>query len=142
MHIRDIPDSYAAFEAYNVEYERTHFRYSAAGSRVAGATRDMFLSWFLPAPLRRLGRPAIYALLDDVLLGAFGFPQPPYLIRALLEGSLQLRARVLRFFPERRHPRLRTRIAHRTYPAGYRIEELGPFQSPAQAQATYPGGQS
>ena len=76
MHIRDIADTYAAFEAYNVEYERTHFRYSAAGSRVAGATRDMFLSWFLPAPLRRPGRPAVYALLDDVLLGAFGFPRP------------------------------------------------------------------
>jgi hypothetical protein len=33
---------------------------------------------------------------------------------------------LLCFLPARRHPRLRTEMRHRSYPDGYRIEELGP----------------
>ena len=40
------------------------------------ATRDMFLAWFPGLP-RRFGSQAIYALMDDPLLDAFGFPHPP-----------------------------------------------------------------
>ena len=46
MGIKDIPPSYAAFEQYNRDYERDHFRYSEANARVAGSTRRMFLGWF------------------------------------------------------------------------------------------------
>jgi hypothetical protein len=126
MRIMDIPNSYEAFEEYNIDYERTHFRDTPGSRRVASATREMFLDWFLPRRLHTLGRPIIYALMDDPLLEAFGFPKPPRALRSLVEGSLRLRARVVRFLPERRRPRMRTEQRHRTYPAGYRIEELGP----------------
>ena len=123
---KDIPADYAAFERYNVAYEREHFRYSEANRRVALAVRDMFLGWFLPAPLRRLGEPALYAMMDEPLLDAFGFPHPPVAMRRLVEGALKLRARFIHLLPERKRPRLRTGPRRPTYPRGYEIEELGP----------------
>jgi len=126
MNIRSIPDGLGELEHYNVEYEREHFRYSDANRRVAVAVRDMFLGWFLPAPLRHLGEPAIYAMLDEPLLEAFGFPKPSLAMRRLVEGALKMRARVMRLLPERHKPRLRTGPRRPTYPTGYRIEELGP----------------
>jgi len=46
--------------------------------------------------------------------------------RTCVIGALKLRALVLRFLPARRWPRLRTRMAHPSYPAGYRLEQTGP----------------
>jgi hypothetical protein len=126
MGITNIPESYAAFEDYNVRYEREHFRFTPASRRVASATRDMFLSWFLPRPLWLLGRPIIYGLLDPPLLEAFGFPNPPKSLRSALDWSLRTRGRLARLLPERRRPHMRTEMRHRSYPDGYRIAELGP----------------
>ncbi|HLF09994.1 MAG TPA: oxygenase MpaB family protein, partial [Gammaproteobacteria bacterium] len=126
MNIKDIPADYAAFEGYNAEYERAHFRYAETNRRVAASTRDMFLGWFLPRSLRRLGEPAVYAMMDEPLLDAFGFPKPSPGMRRLVEGALRLRARLIRLLPERKRPRLRTGPRRPTYPQGYRVEELGP----------------
>jgi hypothetical protein len=130
MNIKEIPESYEAFEAYNVRYEREYFASTEQSRRVAAATREMFLDWFLPRPLHALGRPMIHALLDDPLLEAFGFPRPPRALRAALQGALKLRARVLRHMPERTRPRMRSEMRHRTYPHGYRIDQLGPPVTP------------
>src|SRR5262249_37736733 len=46
MNIKDIPESYDAFERFNRDYERDHFRFSPTNQRVGAATRDLFLSWF------------------------------------------------------------------------------------------------
>jgi hypothetical protein len=132
MNIKDIPPTYEEFERYNVGYERDNFRYSDTNRRVGEATRDMFLDWFLPRFLHPLGHPFIYALMDEPLLRAFGFPMPSGAMRRVVEGTLKLRAWVLRFLPTRRTPRPRTAIKHRTYPKGYRIEELGP-REPARS---------
>lgn len=126
MNIKAIPASYTAFEQYNAAYERAHFRYSESNRRVAEATRDMFLGWFLPKPLWGLGAPALYAILDDPLLDAFGFPRPSTGMRRFVESVVKLRGRLIRLLPERRRPRLRTGPRRPTYPQGYRIEELGP----------------
>jgi hypothetical protein len=131
MNIKDIPEDLATFERYNVEYERSTFRQSEANHRVALATRDMFLSWFLPPPLRPLGAPFIHALMDDSLRQAVGFPEPPLLVRRFVHGALKVRGRVVRLLPERRRPRLRTEVRHRTYRRGYRIDDLGPATGPA-----------
>jgi hypothetical protein len=100
-------------------------RFTESNQRVGAATRDLFLSWF-PAPFRPLVRPAIYALMDDPLLDAFGFPKPRAATRQLVLGLMQLRARLLRVLPPRRAPRLRTAMARPTYPRGYAIEHIGP----------------
>ncbi len=126
MGIRDIPESLEALERFNLAFEREHFRYAPTNHQLAIATRDLFLSWVLPRPLWRLGAPVVHALMDDRLLDAVGLPRPPRLLRWLVEGALRVRARVLRLLPRPRHPRLPTRMRTRTYPHGYRIEELGP----------------
>ena len=130
MNIHSIPDDYAAFERYNVEYEAQHFRFTEANRRVAASTRDMFLGWLLPRPLFGLGKPFVYALMDEPLLDAFGFPRPSPGMRRFVEGALKMRARILRLWPERRRPRLRTTLKRPTYPKGYQIEDLGPVATP------------
>ena len=125
MAIKEIPAEFDALERFNVEYERRHFRRTDAAVRVGAATRNMFLAWFPLLP-RRLGAPAIHALLDDPLLEAFGFARPPGALRRAAETGLRARARLVAALPPRRRPRLRTRMRHRSYPRGYTIEALGP----------------
>jgi hypothetical protein len=125
MHIQQIPETYEAFEAFNAAYERDHFRYAATNARVGAATRDLFMGWFPPflRPLVRLG---IYAMLDDPVRAAFGFPRAPGIVRWLGESGLQARAAALRWFPPRRRPYLYVEQRHRSYPRGYTISDLGP----------------
>ena len=125
MGIRDIPADYETFETFNVEFEREHFAYTEGGARVAAATRDMFIGWFPGLP-KSLGRPFVHALLDEPLLDALGFPHPPRALRAAAAASLQARSHALRFFPDRRKPRMRTEERHRSYPEHVEIEQLGP----------------
>jgi mpaB/rubber oxygenase-like protein len=124
MNIRAIPDTYEAFERYNVEYERAEFCYALSNRIIADATMGVFVSWF-PAPLRPLVEPCIHAMLDEPVLDAFGYPHPSPALRRSVEAVLKLRARALRRFPSRRRPRLLTAIRHRSYPHGYRVEQLG-----------------
>jgi hypothetical protein len=125
MGIRDIPESYDAYERFNRDYEREHFRYTAEGRAVGVATRELFLSW-LPGVPRALARPAIHALMDEPLRRALGFDDPPRAVAAAVEGALRARARVVRALPPRRRPRLRTPLRRRSYPDGWRLDELGP----------------
>jgi hypothetical protein len=125
MGIGGVPTSLAAFEAQSREYEKLRFRYTAANARVAAATREMFAAWF-PRPLRPLVRLSIRGLLDEPLLRAFGLEAPPRGVARAADLALRLRARLLHVLPKRRKPKLRTRIARRDYPDGYRIEALGP----------------
>ena len=125
MSIKDIPAHYEALEQFNREYERQHYRYTQTNQRIGVATRELFVSW-MPRPLAPVVRSVIHAMLDDSLIEAFGFPRPSPTMRRLVLTALRLRARLLRFLPKRRRPRLRTEMRRSTYPAGYRIEQLGP----------------
>ena len=125
MAIKEIPASYEELERLNEEYERRHFRRTEPSERVGGATRDMFLAWFPGLP-KRFGAQAIYALMDEPLLDAFGFPRPPRALRATVETALRARARAVAMLPPRRRPRLRTKRRTRTYGRDWRLEDLGP----------------
>jgi hypothetical protein len=125
MAIRELPASYEEFERFNAAYEREQFARSPAAERVGAATRDMFLAWFPGLP-QQFGAPAIYALMDDPLLAAFGFPQPPRAVRSTVEAALRARGRVVAALPPRRRPRLRTRRRTRTYGRDWALESLGP----------------
>ena len=125
MNIRGIPTDYDVFERFNKDYEREHYRFTEANRRVGAATRELFASWF-PRFLAPVVRSAIYALLDDRLIEAFGFPQPSRLMRCLVPGALRLRAGFVCLLPPLKEPRLRTEMGHPTYPEGYVIEHLGP----------------
>jgi hypothetical protein len=126
MGIQGAPEEMEEFQRFNVTYEESKFQLTPAGHRVALATQDMFLGWFLPLALRHLGAPAVHALMDDRLLDSLGLPRPSPVLRRLVQGALRVRGRLTGLLPQRRKPFLRTARGHRTYPRGYRIEELGP----------------
>ncbi len=127
MHIKNIPKDLISFERYNLEYEQEHFRYSEANYKVGASTRDLLLGFYLPKFLWPLGRPFVYALMDERLIKAFRFPEQSTGLQSFAREALRFRGRLLRWFPERRKPRLGTQVKRPTYPEGYRIEELGTF---------------
>jgi hypothetical protein len=135
MNIRQIPTGYEGFEAYNLAYEQAHFRYADTNHRVGTATREMFVSWF-PRPLHAVVRRCIHAIMDDRLRECFGFPRPSRFWLWVVPAALRVRARVLRWWPRHNRPVLRTAMKHRSYPAGYRIEELGPPRETALSQGS------
>jgi ER-bound oxygenase mpaB/B'/Rubber oxygenase, catalytic domain len=132
MNIKDIPPTLAELDAFNREAERTRFAPTEAGRRVARAQLDVFLAWFPWLP-KRIGERAIAALVDARVVEVLGLPRATRLERRAAEAALRLRASVVRRLPMRRRPRLRTTMRRRSYPDGYRIEQLGP---PPPAAAT------
>lgn len=125
MGIQAIPDDYHSLEQYNLEYERQYFRYTEANQRVGESTLKLFLSWF-PVPLRSLIRPLVYAIMDDRMIQAFGFPSPQPWQRHLLEQLLRSRGRLLHYFPPRQTPSFYSDEPQRSYPQGYDLTDLGP----------------
>lgn len=125
MNIREIPDNYSGYEQFNLDYEASNFRFTPQNQRVGASTRELFVSWF-PRVFAPLVRGAIYSLLDEPLLKAFGFPRANFLLRSAVLSSLKLRAAVLRSLPKRTQPLLRTKMRRALYPEGYEIDALGP----------------
>ncbi len=125
MGITTIPNTYDTFEQYNQSYEREQFRYNAANRRVGVSTLDLFLSWF-PARLRPLLEPCVYAIMDDAMLQAFGFPSPHPWQRRLVEQGLRSRGWLLRYVPARQTPHFYSDEPQRSYPQGYTLTDLGP----------------
>ncbi len=125
MAIKNIPPTIEEFEGFKQDYERERFRYEASNRRVADATLQVLQNWY-PKPLRPIVRQVVYAMLDEPLRRAFGYPKPLPLMRLAVHGSLLLAAKLLRFLPPRREPFLLTRAAHRSYPDGYQLDNLGP----------------
>jgi hypothetical protein len=125
MDLRDLPADMEAFERFNREYEKTRYRYAESNHRIGEATLALFCGWF-PRLLAPFVRQAMLAMMDDPVREAFGFERPSPVVRGLVLAGMRLRARVLRWLPPRRRPRLRTRRRSHTYPDGYVIEQLGP----------------
>ena len=125
MGIRDVPASYEEFEREFDAYERAVFAPGEPQRRTAEATRELFLSWF-PRPLAPVLRTGVHALLDEPLRTSFGFDAPAWLPPAV-DRSLRARAAVLRHSPPRRRPATTAESRFiRSYPDGFRTEELGP----------------
>jgi len=138
MGITNIPESYDAFEAWSRAYERAQFRFTETNHRVGTYTRDLFAAWF-PRVFTPIVRYSIYAVLDDAMIAAFGFPKPLPLTRPLLRAALKLRRCAVRWLPPRREPHFFTDSPNRTYPRGYRISELGPPRLVAAERRRSPG---
>ena len=141
MNLEALPESYAAFERFNIDYERSLFRRTEQGQRVGTATRELFAGWF-PRALRPVVRQAMHALMDDATLQAFGFPPPPPALRRAVEGAMRLRAGLLALLPARRKPRLRTATRHRSYKEPYRLEQVGPPYMQAESVVPLDAGQT
>jgi hypothetical protein len=129
MAIKDVPEDFAGFERLLDDYEREHFAFDEGGRAVADATLDL-MTTFPPnswGPAWLAKRFAV-ALMDQPLRAAYRYPTPSRLEERFFRGAMVLRARVLRLFPARSHPKWVSGYSYfRTYPAGYRIEDLGTF---------------
>ncbi|MEM8605919.1 MAG: oxygenase MpaB family protein [Myxococcota bacterium] len=142
MGIRDIPATYAAFFDFNERYEREHFRFHEDNRVVGSATRDLFVGWF-PKALAPLTRRAVYSIMDEPVLDAFGFPHPTRLERALVERTLRARAVFLnRAWRPRTEPQVQSDAPHASYPTLPPIEALGPPDPPGRHGAALGAGRS
>ncbi|MFS3128646.1 oxygenase MpaB family protein [Nocardioides sp. Bht2] len=127
MGLKEIPETYQAFADFMDAYEAEHFAFTAPSRRVADGTLALMLT-FYPRPVRRLVEIFSRSLMDEPLLDAFGYRRPPAAAVALSRGGLKVRGRLLRLFPARRGlKRIVDQPQIRSYPNGYRIEELGTF---------------
>jgi hypothetical protein len=127
MNLKNIPEEYKSFEKFNLQYEKQYFVYAQSNHDVAASTRDLFLSFFLPKFMWPLGKPFIYAMIDEPMRKAFGFPKMPGFLTLFVQLGLKLRGFLLRFWPRRSKPHRFTQVKRPTYPEGYEIEELGTF---------------
>jgi len=125
MSITNIPGTYEDFERWNREYEASHFRFADTNNRVGSSTRELFTAWF-PRFLAPFVRSSIYAMLDDPMIEAFGFPRPAPGMRAIIAAALHLRGRIVRVLPARKEAHFFVDDTNRTYPLGYSISTLGP----------------
>lgn len=133
MGIKDVPETYEGFAELMDSYEAEHFGYDEGGRRVADATLALMVG-FQP----RIARPVMgvfsRSLMDPPLRRAFRYADPPALVERVSRGALRARGRLLRLFPARRDPKLIEDLPQiRSYPDGYRVEELGTFPVPGQA---------
>lgn len=135
MGITDIPATMEAYEQFNIAHEKKWFAYDDANRMIGSATMQVFLNWY-PKPLRPIMRLVLLSFMDAPLLNAMGFDEPPRLVRWLSHRGLPLLGGVLRFLPPRRTPYLFTELPNRTYPDGYRVEDLGPHYDEDVAQVT------
>jgi hypothetical protein len=77
-------------------------------------------------------KPGIYALLDETMLDAFGFPYPSPLLRSAMVSLLKIRARLIQLFPPRNHPNFYIDSPIPSYPTGYEIANVGPAENVKQ----------
>jgi hypothetical protein len=127
MGIKDLPDTYDGFDGLLTSYEADHFGYDDGGRRVADSTLALFCTFYprlLAKPMDVFSR----ALMDDPLLEAFRYQQPPAWVVKAARTGLRARGRAERLLPARQKPKT---VAHtrriRSYPHGFQIEKLGTF---------------
>ncbi len=125
MNIKDIPDSYEKYQQFYYDYQRQNFHFAPTNRAVGNATLNIFLGWF-PGILAPLLKPGIYAMLEEPMLTAFGFPHPPKILRGAVAAGLKARGMALRYFPDRRKGGFITDSPQRTYPKGYKFSDFGP----------------
>ena len=125
MNIKNIPDSYEAFEQFNIDYEREHYAFDPANRRIADATIEVMQSWY-PSILSPMVRQVVYTMVDERLRVAFGFPKGNPLLGRFVDLGLKAVAKVIRYMPPRREAYSYTNVPNRSYPQGYDLEKLGP----------------
>ncbi len=140
MGITRLPPTYAGCEALMEDYEREHFAFDEGARAVADATLAL-LGTFAPnrwAP-RVAVRQLAFSLMDDHLLEAFHYPHPTRLVRAFCRSALAIRGRLVRLLPPRTEPTFgRQSPTVRSYPDGYRVDDLGTFPGSADSRCPVP----
>jgi hypothetical protein len=131
MGIKELPATYAGYEELLDTYEAEHFSPDAANTRVAEASIRIVTDWY-PRPVRPLVRRVTIAMLDEPLRVALGLPRQPAWLTRTVDLALRVRARVLRLLPPRAADDPYRHDAHRSYPFGYSLADLGPREHSEQ----------
>ena len=129
MNLKDVPQTLEEFERFNLNYEAKHFQYAASNRLIADKTIDLLLGFYLPKWLFGIGRPFVFALLDEPLRVALGIRKVDSWRTGLMKAGLRFHAIFHQISSEPIEPVLGTRRKRPTYPEGYQIEELGTFPS-------------
>ncbi|MDI6627992.1 MAG: oxygenase MpaB family protein [Rhodococcus sp. (in: high G+C Gram-positive bacteria)] len=138
MGIKNIPSSYTEFAQFKLDYEERTFRFSEDNRRIGTYTLELYCSWY-PAAFTPAVKQAVFALLDDRMAAAFGFPSGSATIERAAVRALRARASVERFLPKRTQSRATADASNKTYPGypvGYRPRDLGAGTCPYTAVAT------
>jgi hypothetical protein len=132
MGIKDIPETYDEFMHLMDDYERQHFAFDEGGRRVADATLDL-MTTFYPRVLKKPVDLFSRSLMDKPLLEAFGYDEPPALVKKASLAAMKARARLLRYTPSSRKPTFTADLPRiKSYPGGYALADLGTFERTGQ----------
>jgi len=140
MNIQDMPADYEGFARLLDDYEAAHFAYDPRARKVADATLDLMTtfppnSWAPGWAAKRFA----YCLMDEPLRRAFRFPNPTRVEQALARLAMRVRQAFLRRRPARRTKKwIRDFGYFRSYPGGYRVEDLGTFKPGCPYQGPVP----
>ncbi|NYG56634.1 oxygenase MpaB family protein [Nocardioides perillae] len=133
LGIRDVPEDYAGFERLMDGYEAEHFAHSPGGRAVADSTLALMLT-FYPSFAARAVEVFSRALMDEPLRSALQYDAPPAAVERLARAALRARGRLLRLAPARRRPKTIADLPWiRSYPDGFRVEDLGTRPVPGVA---------
>ena len=126
MGIKEIPDSYQKMSEFMDTYSAQHFAFSVGGHRVAMSNRKRLAGDLFPRTPSCLALDIVDALVPENLRAHLALPQPTHIGKLLLAGLLWWRKTKRRHLPCRTKPNSILTAAKRSYPNGYRIEEVGP----------------
>ncbi|KAJ8601211.1 hypothetical protein CTAYLR_003275 [Chrysophaeum taylorii] len=140
MGIRDIPETYDAFDAFNKTFEEKNMLFAPSNKLIGDATVDLMLSG------ASVLKPCVVALLDERLRVAMGYDPAPRWLKFIMTRLLFLRAWVLRVLAAPRPFAIRRTVPNgddpakhlpvafcvygREYAKGYKIADLGPPNLP------------
>jgi hypothetical protein len=132
MNVTDIPPDFDAYAAWFDAFEAANFAFEPTNRRLLDASQELlvhrFPGWAEPLA-RRLGA----ALLDDSLRRAVGVPRASWPVRTATHLGFRLRANVIRHtMTARRESAFTPGGVMRSYPDGYRLDQLGPRQPMAE----------
>jgi hypothetical protein len=129
MNLKNVPQTLQEFEEYNIRYERENFRFAPSNRIIADKTVDLMLGFYVPKWLFGLGRPLVFALLDDPLRESLGIRKVSAVRKWIAKKGLFIHAFFHKISREPQQPVLGTKRKRPSYPEGYQIEELGTFPS-------------
>eukprot|EP01018_Ginkgo_biloba_P017779 Gb_25975 [translate_table: standard] len=89
MGIQDIPESLDEMDSFNRQYKVEQMVFSNSNRMIGDATMNLLLS-NIPACLHLVGKRIIFALCDDRLLDAMGYPRQPYWMTWFVQTLLRL----------------------------------------------------
>src|SRR6266536_2898741 len=112
-------------EKFVHEYESKNFICEDTNHAVGNATVNIVKGW-MPFFAKPFVLPVMKCLLDEKMLKALGYSFPAVMLKVSVKAAMRLRALGLRKITFRKYPSFVTTEYNRTYPKGYKMEQLGP----------------